>query len=135
MSTNNVNSVTCAVCSSPLKEKLGLRIKQRHPCPTCGSKKRNISIEMQDSITLRETLYPKGRHSGKKKPFFESISGDDFHRKTGEWMKKLRVIDRDKNEYKEIVTDPKTNSIVHKCEEPLSKHTGHGSEQKLKKKK
>lgn len=135
MSTTNINSVTCAVCSSPLKEKPCLPINQRHPCSICGSKKRHVSIEMQDSITLHETLYTKGRHSGKKKSFFESVSGDDYHRKTGMWMKKIRVIDRDKNEYKEIVTDPKTKSVVHKCEEPLSKHTGHGYAKKPKKKK
>ncbi len=134
MDTTNVNNVKCADCNTPLKEKPGLPINQRHPCPSCGSMKRHVSIEIQDSITLHETLYTKGIHSGEKKPFLESMSGDDLHRKTGKWMKKIRVINRDKDEYKEIVTDPKTNSVVHKCEEPLSKHTGHNSAKKSKRK-
>lgn len=134
MGTTNVNSVKCVDCGTPLKEKPDLPIKQRLPCPTCGSKKRHVSIEIHDSLTIHETLHTKGRRSGKNKPFYESMSGDDLHRKTGKWMKKMRIIDRDKDEYKEIISDPKTNSVVHKCEEPLSKHTGHGLAKKSKNK-
>ena len=41
-------------------------------------------------------------------------------------MKKSRVIDKYKNEYKEKVTDPDTGEVVHHNEEPLSEHYGHG---------
>lgn len=42
-------------------------------------------------------------------------------------VKKIRIIDKDKNLYKETVTDPDTNTIIHHCEEPLDQHVGHGS--------
>lgn len=47
-------------------------------------------------------------------------------------MKKERLIDRDNDLYKEIVIDPVTGDVVHKCEEPLSKHFGHGSDKTKK---
>jgi len=48
------------------------------------------------------------------------LSGDDLHRKSGKWMKKEQLIDRAKDHYKEVVTDPETGSVVHHCDEPLS---------------
>jgi hypothetical protein len=42
-------------------------------------------------------------------------------------MKLERLIDRAKNWYKEVVRDPETGEIIHKCEEPLREHRGHGT--------
>lgn len=50
-------------------------------------------------------------------------------------MQKERLIDWGNDRYKEVVTDPETGIIVHHCEEPLSKHRGHGSAKKTKLKK
>jgi hypothetical protein len=41
-----------------------------------------------------------------------------------------RVIDRAKNWYKKLITDPETGKVVHHCEEPLTDHRGHGSAKK-----
>jgi hypothetical protein len=45
-------------------------------------------------------------------------------------MRLERVIDRAKNWYREIVTDPVTGKIIHACEEPLDAHRGHGTDKK-----
>ena len=45
-------------------------------------------------------------------------------------MRLERVIDREKDSYKEIVTDPITGEVTHHCGEPLSKHQGYGSAKK-----
>jgi hypothetical protein len=45
-------------------------------------------------------------------------------------MKKERLIAHEKDEYKEIVTDPESGKEIHRCEEALSKHKGHGSARK-----
>jgi hypothetical protein len=42
----------------------------------------------------------------------------------------VRVIDRENNLYKEVVTNAETGEVIHACEEPLSKHIGHGSAKK-----
>jgi len=75
----------------------------------------------------------KGKRPGKKKPFIEQISGADLFRKIGRWMHLSRVIDRENDWYSKVITDPVTGKIVYRCEEPLSKHTGHGSARHEKK--
>ena len=41
-------------------------------------------------------------------------------------MRRIMRIDRENDQYQEVVTDPSTGEAVHRCEEPLSQHTGHG---------
>jgi hypothetical protein len=60
----------------------------------------------------------------------EQFSGDDLHRKSGKWMTKQRIIDWTNDRYKELVADPETGQTIHSCDEPLSKHHGHGSAKK-----
>jgi hypothetical protein len=67
---------------------------------------------------------------GKGKIKIEQLVGDDLHRTSGKWYKKIRVIDRENDRYLETVTDPETGEVVHHCEEPLSEHFGHGSDKK-----
>lgn len=78
-------------------------------------------------MVLHEKLGTKAKRKDKGKPFVEQVSGDDFQRKSEKWVHIDRIIDREQDIYKELVTDPKTGEIIHKCEEPLSKHQGHGS--------
>ena len=83
---------------------------------------------------MRDKVAYKLKGVGKKKPSLEGIVGDDLHHDSGKWMYKERVVDREKNKYKEIITDPETGKIVRKCEEPLDKHIGHGSAKAARKK-
>lgn len=120
-------SIFCAKCGRALDENPVMPVEERKPCPSCGSVARNIHVTINETMTMREKLGLKGRHSGRKKPFIEQVSGDDLHRKSGKWMKHSRVIDRDNDSYHEVVKDPKSGKIVHECKEPLSQHRGHGS--------
>jgi hypothetical protein len=43
-----------------------------------------------------------------------------------------RVMDRDADRYIETVTMRETGEVVHHCDEPLSKHQGHGSARQRK---
>ena len=56
------------------------------------------------------------------------FAGDDLRKSDNKWMKKERVIDKDNDHYREIVTDPETGEVIHECEEKLSDHFGHGSD-------
>lgn len=42
-------------------------------------------------------------------------------------MKLERIIDRENDWYEEVVTDPETGEVIHRCAERLSEHTGRGS--------
>jgi len=74
----------------------------------------------------------KAREPGKKRPSFETVSGDSFHHATGSWNKLSRTIDRRNNQYKEHVVD-ENGRVVRDVEEPLSEHQGHGYAKKQKK--
>jgi len=87
----------------------------------------HYDIRLEDTLTFHAGLGYKAKSQGKGKPYIEGKGGDDLHRKTGRWMHLQRIIDRARNWYTEVVTDPETGMVVHRCEEPLSEHWGHGS--------
>ena len=120
-------SVSCGRCNETLSESPNLPHEERMPCPNCGSTNRLFHAKVEGKVTMKSKLRIKGRHSGRGKPFVEAISGDDLHRKSGKWMKFSRLIDRDNDQYHEIVTEPRTGEIVHECKEPLSDHKGYGA--------
>jgi hypothetical protein len=86
----------------------------------------NHTIEIPaGSLTFRSQLGIKVKRPTQKKPFIEQKVGDDFHRDTGTWRKRERVIDRDADRYREVITDAEGNE-VRRCDEPLSQHRGRG---------
>lgn len=78
-------------------------------------------------IKLYCSIKGKVKRKGIKRPIKEFKVGDDLHRNSGKWFYREMYINREKNQYKEIVKDKTTGKIIHKCEEPLSEHKGHGS--------
>ncbi len=122
-------TVRCQECGTIIVEPLNLVEAERKPCPSCGSKSRKLEIEIREKIKLdiHDKVKTKGRHKPTEKPFIEEQIGDDFYKKEGKWVHKSVLIDRDNDKYKELIVDKKTNKVIHKCEEPLSRHTGHGT--------
>ena len=104
-------------------------------CPNCGSKKRHIKLNIEEKIELHDQIEGEVKEKGIKKPVKEFKVGDDLHRKSGKWYHIERHINRKDNYYKEIVKDKTTGKIIHNCEEPLSKHRGHGSAKRKRKSK
>jgi phage FluMu protein Com len=121
-------TITCADCETVLDE--AADGEPRQPCPRCGSRLRNIAVEIEERVEIREMLGVEGRRQGTKKFAFQDRSGDEFGVKVQRWLKKVRVIDRESDQYREKVWDPETGEVIHECEEPLSQHFGHGSAKK-----
>ena len=96
-------------------------------CPNCGSKKRNIVVTLEEKIELHNQIKGKVKEKGVKRPVKEFKIGNDLHRKSGKRYHREMYINRRGNHYKEVVKDKTTGKIIHKCEEPLSEHRGHGS--------
>ncbi len=119
--------VKCGNCQTVLKERTDIAPADRNPCPNCGSMARAFEVSLHASITFKGKLTAKGKRAGAKKHFVIQVMGDDFFRKMKKWTKLSRVIDREHDSYREIFTDPDTGQTIHKCVEPLSQHTGHGS--------
>ena len=112
-------TVACGKCKAVLNEAPNMPIESRIPCPSCGSMTRLYGQINDGSLQFHSELKYKA-------------VGDTLHRILGRWMRLERVIDRENDAYKEIVTDPKTGYEIHKNEEPLSKHLGHGDDRKNK---
>jgi len=121
-------SVQCGGCGRVLDETA--QQVERPPCPHCGSELRQINVSVTDEVQIKEQIGVKAKDAtktGKQKIRIEQLIGDDQHRKSGKWYKKVRVIDRENDRYLEEVVDPDTGEMIHRCEEPLSQHHGHGS--------
>jgi hypothetical protein len=122
----------CGECGQPLDE---IPFDpNRQPCPFCGSTRRILNASASDVIEIKEQMRMQSIDpalTGKAKLRLDQIEGDDLHRNSGQWNKKIRVIDKNNDRYLETITDPKTGEVIHHCEEPLSEHFGHGSAKKL----
>jgi len=99
-------------------------------CSICGSEKKIHKVLLEEKIEIHEQIKGKAKENGVKKPFQEFKNGDDFHEKSGKWNIREMNIDRKNDAYSEIVKDGTTGEIIHQCDEPLSKHKGHGSAKK-----
>lgn len=58
---------------------------------------------------------------------------DDYNRKFAKFVYSKIKIDRENNQYYEIIKNNQTGEIIHECKEPLSEHCGHGSDKNTKK--
>jgi phage FluMu protein Com len=125
-----METVRCGQCKTLLNELPQTPTHSRIPCPKCGSTSRLFQKTLAATAIGRVTLGLKGREAGRRKPFLKQISGASYFRKAQRWVERLLRIDRHNNQYREVVTDPETGVIIHKCEEPLSEHRGHGDARK-----
>jgi hypothetical protein len=116
----------CGSCSSLVDER-ALLLEKRQPCPKCGSRIRVFEIELGGEVGLRSSLGLKARRGDRGRPFVEMFTGADLWLRAGQWMHKVRRIDRNADAYEETVTDPETGEVVHETVELLSEHRGHGS--------
>jgi len=115
-----MKEIYCGDCGSKL-------LREDKPCPKCGSKKKRLCVKIEDRIEAHDRIKGKVKKGNVKKPIREFKAGDDLCKKTGKWHHREMVIDREKDWYREVVKNKKTGRIIHQCEEPLSKHRGHGS--------
>ncbi|MDH4275738.1 MAG: hypothetical protein OEW08_11920, partial [Gammaproteobacteria bacterium] len=94
---------------------------------SCGSKSRRYNVLVIDNATAHDGFRLKARHGPKGKPYLEVRVSEEVNRRNGKWVNRSLRVDRDKDEYKEMVEDKDTKEIIHRCDEPLSEHIGHGS--------
>lgn len=122
------DGIYCSDCKQKLDELLASR--KPYACPECGGTKQTINVSIIEEIKIYDSLRGQAKsckHTGKQKMRWDCFTGWDMNRSLGKMVKKSRIIDKDKNFYQEIVTDPDTNEIIYHCEEPLDQHVGHGS--------
>jgi hypothetical protein len=85
-----------------------------------------IKLQISESLVIHSSL--KLKHRSGNNLLAEGFDGDDLCRRTGQWMTKSRRLNHVNDSYTEIVADPLSGNEIHHCEEPLTKHLGHGSD-------
>jgi hypothetical protein len=84
----------------------------------------DIHIFLSDTIIVRDSLRLRKHKVGIKKFIVETISGwfPSLNLKLPDGVNKSRTIDRENNEYYEIVKEYKTGEVIHECRESLDQH-------------
>jgi hypothetical protein len=117
--------VTCKKCGTILEAD-----PARPPCPNCGCAIRVSTVAVSDGLQLGDKIGMKHNRPGTKKPVYESVTGDDIFRKTGEMNKLSREIDRENDRYREKIVNPLTGEVIREVDEPLSAHRDRGTPRK-----
>ena len=82
---------------------------------------------MSETVTLRTSFNLKKKSSGFKRFAVKLITGWFSSHLHKDGVELSRSLDKEKDEYHEVVKDYKTGKIVHENHEKLSEHIGHGS--------
>ena len=88
---------------------------------------------LAEEIQVRECLRGRvkdARYSSKKNPRVTFIEGASYWRDEKKWMHREMRVDKVQDRYREVISDPETGEVIHQCEEPLSKHRGHGDDKR-----
>ncbi len=121
--------VICGDCGKELDERPDLPESERKPCPNCGSLKRTVVAEVEDKVELHDKLKVRAYPPNSKRWTQEVTSGDDLYKKTNEWNKLERNIDRTNSIYSEEIKN-KDDKVIKSVKEPLDQHRNHGSAKK-----
>jgi len=112
-------------------------VQQKRICSKCGAKKENsfcgscktnmpsnINISVSETIKIRDSFRMRKFVTGIKKFTSEFLGGwfPSGDHKLPDGIDKSRTIDREKDEYHEVVKKYGTDEIIHENHEPLSKH-------------
>lgn len=129
--------IYCLECGAKLDNSF-LESENRKPCPECGSKKRDIKLNVHENISTHESVGIKGKSpeykSKNHKYAIEIKMEDSYRRDSKEWCDLEQVYDRKNDYHKEKIIGQKTGTVYKNKEGKLSDHHGHGSAKKKKEK-
>ncbi len=124
--SNNEVWAKCGDCGQGLKQ----GDKQ---CPKCGSTRKAYRREVSTGLNVEVTkIGAKQKRNGFQRPIKEILarrkhSGDP---KSPEVVDEERTIDREKNEYHQVVKDAQTGEVIHEEHQRLSEHNTEHEEDK-----
>ncbi len=97
-----------------------------------GDSRKDVSVEVPSGNIKAEggAVGPQLRHRNPNSAKFEmeEKTGNIWSEDLGRFVSYHRMIDRKNDLYYEKIVDDETGEVLRKCEEPLSGHTGHGSD-------
>lgn len=124
--TSIEDTTECSKCGSLIDTSKDTD-SERTPCQNCGSISRSHTVNIVENLLAADGYGLIGKRPGKKKPYVEEISMPEYSHSKYKIVHKYRLIDRDNDKYSEKISDYQSGEVIHQCEEPLTKHFGHGS--------
>jgi hypothetical protein len=125
--TNVSARISCSSCHT-LLDVSGESAGTRSPCPSCGSTTRTIGLDIAlVAPPAHIRLSAKAKAKGAKKAKWELKKGPTPSVRLQKLVDHTRLIDRENDQYSELVLDRESGEIIHSRHEPLSNHKGHGS--------
>ncbi len=130
MSGEVSQSLECSECSYVFQgEELGQDLRERKPCPNCGSLRRHVRLSVKETLSLSEYIgvEAKKQDSKHKKNRADYEFGEGKKTgKNGRLVYKKLVKDREHadsdNSYQELVIDSETGKVIVDKHEKLSEH-------------
>lgn len=122
-----MNKVYCKNCNQQLSE-------DNKVCSNCGSKKKNVILEIKEKIEHHDWIKGKTKNKCIKRPVQEIFAGDNLCKKSGVWNYKEMNINRETDFYGKVIKDKTTGMTMWLSEGPLSEHKGYGSAKHKQKK-
>ena len=122
----SVDQLVCANCKQPLPA-TDAKTEVRMPCARCGATVRIYTETIFESARALDSvlgLVKRPSLPSAKKLRSESFVGYEYSQDRQKLVHKLRVFDRDTDEYVERVTDIETGQVIHECVEPFSNMWG-----------
>jgi hypothetical protein len=101
-----------------------LPISHTGPCPKCGKSGKVHEVSIRDTVVLHDGINIRQKRKGFGKFMVESIQGwfSSGDPKLKKGVHKVRIVDRENEEYHEVVENAETGEIIREVHEPLSHH-------------
>jgi hypothetical protein len=94
------------------------------PCPYCGKKGKDRKVTSKATVGINTSIKARKKRKGVGRFVKEIIQGvfasGDPKLKKG--VDKVRIVDRERNEYHEVVKNAETGETIREVHEPLSQH-------------
>ena len=128
MDDRPATGVSCGRCGRTLPDSENGPVDQRRPCPDCRSLARRFERTMAEAISIRDSLATKLIRGATGEVAQEQFVGADHTKADGSWTEKTVLVDHETDRYVERVVRERDGAIVRDVDEPLSAHTGRGSD-------
>lgn len=114
----------CDPCDALILEEIDPNDPEHVTCKSCGAKLKPFTAP---GTLLKGEVWREGVSKSKGWLAKVLIAFRPQHNRNGALARHERIIDRRNNHYSEQVTLLDSGEVVHRCDEPLSDHQGHGS--------
>ncbi|NMA30773.1 MAG: hypothetical protein GX941_03060 [Candidatus Methanofastidiosa archaeon] len=114
--------LTCGKCGNIFFSMTTLGI-----CPRCNDEKPKNYMPHLDGVKLTQEIKIIKKNATTNKKVLEMNFRDEKPQADGNTAMFRRIIDKENNDYQELVVVNQTGETKHKCHELLSEHQGHGS--------